>query len=74
LNKAIYGLKQSGAKWNDELNNYLIKIGYKRLISEPCLYIKCNYYDKLQSILAVYVDDILIAGTKIVIEKIKISN
>jgi len=71
LNKAIYGLKQSGAKWNDELNNYLIKIEYKRLISEFCLYIKCNNYDKLQSILAVYVDDVLIAGTKIVIEKTK---
>jgi len=34
VKKAIYGLKQSGAKWIDKLNDYLIKIGYKRLISE----------------------------------------
>jgi hypothetical protein len=71
LNKAIYGLKQSGAQWNDELNRYLIKIGYKRLFSEPCLYIKCNRNGKLLSILAVYVDDILIAGTNNIIEKTK---
>jgi len=36
LKKAIYGLKQSGAKWNNKLNDYLIKIGCKRPISEPC--------------------------------------
>jgi len=28
LIKAIYGLKQSGAEWNEELNNHLTKIGY----------------------------------------------
>jgi len=40
--KIIYGLKQSGAKWNDKLNDYLIKIEYKRIISEPCLYVNFN--------------------------------
>ena len=28
LIKAIYGLKHSGAEWNEELNNHLTKIGY----------------------------------------------
>jgi len=32
LNKAIYGLKQSGNSWNNDLNNYLTNIGFKRLI------------------------------------------
>eukprot|EP00833_Pecoramyces_ruminatium_P012507 jgi/Orpsp1_1/1186539/evm.model.d7180000051327.1 len=71
LKKAIYGLKQSGAKWNDELNNYLIKIGYERLISEPCLYVKRNKKGQLLSLLAVYVDDILIAGTTKIISNTK---
>ena len=62
LKKAIYGLKQSGRQWNEELNKYLTKIGYKRTISEPCIYLKRNKLKKLTSILAVYVDDILLAG------------
>jgi len=40
LNKAIYGLKQSGRQWNQEINQFLINIGFKILISEPFLYIK----------------------------------
>ena len=72
LKKAIYGLKQSGAKWNEKLNNYLISIGYKRLVSEPCLYVKHNKEGKIISLLAIYVDDILISGTKKIIEKVKL--
>ena len=42
LNKALYGLKQAGKEWNDKLNSELIKIGFKRLKSEPCVYVKIN--------------------------------
>ena len=27
LNRAIYGLKQSGREWNKEINKFLTKIG-----------------------------------------------
>ena len=64
LRKAIYGLKQSGKQWNDELDKYIKKIGYRRIISEPCLYLKENKYNNISSILAVYVDDILLAGKR----------
>jgi len=40
LNKAIYGLKQSGREWNKELNNFLMNLGFKQLVSELCLYVK----------------------------------
>eukprot|EP00833_Pecoramyces_ruminatium_P001356 jgi/Orpsp1_1/1175388/evm.model.c7180000053657.1 len=30
LDKAIYELKQSGRQWNEELNKFLTKIGYRR--------------------------------------------
>jgi len=63
LNKALYGLKQAGKEWNDKLNIELIKIGFKRLKSEPCVYIKINKKKEIVCILSVYVDDILIAGT-----------
>jgi len=71
LNKAIYGLKQSGKEWNEELNKYLLIIGFKRLISEPCLYFKVDKKKKLSCILAIYVDDILLAGNRIIVERTK---
>jgi len=59
LKRAIYGLKQSGKQWNNEFHKYLTKIHYKRIINEPCLYIKENKNNKIIGLLAVYVDDIL---------------
>jgi len=38
LNKAIYGLKQSGREWNATLDGVLKSIDFKALESEPCLY------------------------------------
>jgi len=40
LNKALYCLKQASKEWNDKLNSKLIKIGFKRLKSEPYVYVK----------------------------------
>jgi len=63
LNKALYGLKRAGKEWNNKLNEELIKIGFSRLKSEPCVYKKVNKKKEIICILSVYVDDILIAGT-----------
>jgi len=71
LNKSLYGLKQAGKEWNDILNEELIKIGFNRLKSEPCVYTKLNKSKEIICILSVYVDDILIAGTNQEINKEK---
>ncbi|CAD7003740.1 unnamed protein product [Ceratitis capitata] len=63
LNKALYGLKQSGREWNEKLNSVLIKMGFMPCVSEPCVYMK-NEEDKY-NIIAVYVDDILIASSSL---------
>lgn len=55
LLKPIYGLKQSGRNWNEELDRYLTDVGYKRLRSCNCVYV-----GKDNSIIAVYVDDVVI--------------
>jgi len=39
LLKTLYGLKQSGREWNIEFNIKLEKCGYKRIQSDPCVYI-----------------------------------
>lgn len=71
LNKSLYGLKQSGNKWNKCLNEILTKkLGFRRLKTESCIYVKGS--GKELVILAVYVDDILIfASDKNIISEIK---
>jgi len=62
LNKVLYGLKQIGRMWNETLNNTFIKINFQRLTRKPCIYVKDNSLKEVQCIIAVYVDDILLAG------------
>ena len=60
LNKALYGLKQAPAAWEAELSKVLVeKMGFRRLDSEHGIYIRGKGNDLI--ILAVYVDDIVIA-------------
>jgi hypothetical protein len=62
LNKALYGLKQAGKEWNETLNNTLIKMDFRRLVNEPCIYIKENNSKEIICIIDIYVDDILLTG------------
>lgn len=59
LNRSIYGLKQSPLCWNSTLNNHFNKMGFKQTTSDPCLYVAT---EGEMFIIAVYVDDILLAG------------
>jgi len=68
LNKALYGLRQSANAWNEELNKILININFIRLHSDPCIYKRINNRNIITCLLAVYVDDIIIAGTDAEIE------
>lgn len=57
LNKSLYGLKQAARAWNKRLDKVLLDLGYNRLQSEPCIYLKRG--PENISILAVYVDDLI---------------
>ena len=57
LNKALYGLHQSGRVWFMEINKVLTDIGFKKL--EWC---NCVYTLKSKIVLLLYVDDIVIFG------------
>ena len=64
LNKALYGLKQSPREWNMALDKFL-REGLKmtRLKTEQCIYVRFNEDRSEYIILAVYVDDLVIAGS-----------
>ncbi len=62
LEKSIYGLKQSARCWNQTLDSFLKKNGYRKSGADNCIYVKSER--KANGvisfvILAVYVDDII---------------
>ena len=62
LKKSIYGLKQSARCWNQTLDSFLRKNGYRKSGADNCIYVKSER--KANGvisfvILAVYVDDII---------------
>lgn len=59
LNKSIYGLKQSPRCWNTSINEQLTTMGFIHSSSDPCIYTATEgeYF-----VVAVYVDDIILAG------------
>jgi hypothetical protein len=71
LNKALYGLKPAGREWNEKLDSTLLEMKFRRLNSEPCIYVKENKLKEIICILTVYVDDILLIGKENVIINIK---
>jgi hypothetical protein len=58
LHRTLYGLKQSGRVWNLQLNSSFLKLGYTRLISDQCVYIRHHNSDI--AIVAVHVDDMTV--------------
>jgi len=63
LLKTLYGLKQSGREWNIELNIKLEECGYKRIHSDPCVYMLKTLDGMI--LITVWVDDLLIFATSI---------
>lgn len=62
LIKALYGLRQAPRVWYAKLNKYFENLGFSRYPYEHALYIRSNGVEAL--IVGVYVDDLLITGTK----------
>ena len=61
LKRGLYGLKQAPRCWNKRFAEFLIKRGFKQSDADPCLFIRKQGEKKLM--LALYVDDGLVAGT-----------
>ena len=62
LKKSLYGLKQSGRLWSKLLDSKLRESGYQQCTTDMCLYIK--YKGKICAVVGVYVDDLLVTGTR----------
>jgi hypothetical protein len=56
--RSLYGLKQAARDWNILCKEYLILLGFKQSLADPCLYTHENKGIKLLG----YVDDIAAAA------------
>lgn len=63
LKKSLYGLKQAPRQWYEKFQNFVMKLGFKQLNSEPCIFIR--HVNSKKIIMALYVDDLLISGSNI---------
>ena len=57
--KALYCIKQAGREWNKKVNDILLKMGFIRCKSDTCIYMRRD--DSNLNIIAIYIDDMLLA-------------
>lgn len=70
LNKSLYGTKQAARQWNAKLDQHLSKQGFNSISADACVYVRI--LEEEYSILAIYVDDLIIMSNAIQnINKIK---
>ena len=63
LERAIYGLKQSGRKWGHLCADTLIEDGFEQCKADPCIFRKI-VDGVVVMIVGVYVDDLLVGGSE----------
>ena len=73
LEKALYGLKQSGLLWSDLLVDKLVSVhGMEQCMADPCVF-RLIREGKLVLFLAVHVDDMAVAGTRVEANKLLVT-
>ncbi len=64
LARNLYGLKDAGLMWYMLIDKVIRGRGYTRSIYDPCIYFKFDPQGKLVSIIALFVDDMTLTGSK----------
>jgi hypothetical protein len=69
LNKALYGLKQAPPAWYENKDGFLMSLGFSESVVDPNLYYHIVGDECL--ILVLYVDDLFLTGSEILIDECK---
>jgi hypothetical protein len=62
IRKYLYGLPDSGRAYYKGYSAHIIKHGYKRTVSDPCLFVKIN--DDSRTYVWIHVDDTFVASNR----------
>jgi hypothetical protein len=60
LKKALYGLKQAPRAWYSRIDEHLLKLDFKKSLSESTLYIRNSNSDYI--VISLYMDDLFVTG------------
>jgi hypothetical protein len=60
LNKALYGIKQAPHEWYNEIDSYILSLGFVRCVKDTCVYVKTSKTGE-KIILGLFVDDMIIS-------------
>ena len=71
LCRCIYGLKQSGARWRENVNKTMKKNGFVPTKTDPAVYVRYLADGTLDCMMAVHVDDFLIGADDSVMAEVK---
>ena len=61
LDKTMYGTRDAPAEWQAELERTMIQLGFRPVVSPPCLY----YHSPLEVLVVGHVDDLMCVGPRI---------
>jgi len=65
LQRSLYGLKQSPRLWNMTIDKYLREIGFRRLSTDPCIYVKGTPNSSTPyTVISLYVDDLILLSSE----------
>ena len=59
--KALYGLKNSGLRWSQKINDIMLDMGFSPCKADPCVWLRKSKCATKYEYVAIYVDDCLIA-------------
>ena len=62
LNRSLYGLKQASRAWNQKIDKALQELGFTKSVADYCIYVHGNSGSSHWIIIALYVDDLIIAA------------
>jgi hypothetical protein len=71
LQKSLYRLKQAPLLWNQMFDMHMHMISFTPLEADPCIYILKTAHNQPLTIVSVYVDDCLIIGLRMNVDRIK---
>ena len=71
LQSVIYGLKPAAHFWNNDITDTLVKEGLIQSEMEPCLFVKVGADGHPICLVALYVDDLIIAGHVKEVDKVR---
>uniref|UniRef100_H3GB73 Reverse transcriptase Ty1/copia-type domain-containing protein n=1 Tax=Phytophthora ramorum TaxID=164328 RepID=H3GB73_PHYRM len=61
LKRSLYGLKQSPRMWNQTIDDFMLKLGFKKCESDHCIYLKRDGQDMI--FVALYINDFVLASS-----------